>query len=259
MTRRSAFFFVGHFVPDEGANFNIQNKEIAGNGVLEVLGADIGLWWRHEPQDLDPLLRRTVDWVLTLASSYYLAGNQALDVRLNSWVEVRDVDAKEAVIGFLSERFIRVKAPSRQTARTHPLLRAVPVTEALVARSGDPAIPHLQQAAREAWRAALTGGDEAFLSAFRAIECLRRTYDPRWEQRAAAMRNLGRDLSPDKGALALLEKAAKAVRHGDRPDPTSSRHPITAARCRRAELLDESTRLVREAFRSHSSLRLIDA
>ena len=49
--RSSAFFFVGRLTPPELANFNVQNLEIAGNGVVEILGPHISVWWRNEPRD----------------------------------------------------------------------------------------------------------------------------------------------------------------------------------------------------------------
>jgi hypothetical protein len=130
--------------------------------------------------------------------------------------------------------------------------------EAQPAAARDAAAALLSRAAREIWRAHLDGTDEALLSANRAIECLRRTYDPDWDNRKKAMKQLTADLKPNTGRIGVLAKAAEAVRHGDRPVTTAAKHPINTARAQRGTLLDESRRLVREAFLKRPYLQGID-
>lgn len=241
--RTSAFFFHGAFSPAEQANFNIQNVVLADGSVLEALGHGIAVWWRSARRDdLDELRDRTRDWIETIAAGYYFEAAVPLDVGLGGWVEVLDVEAREAVIGFIDSRFRYVKASSSRAKQNKEMRRAIALAEKLIAKT------HLSRAAKEAWRAGVDPTDEAFLSAFRALECVRRLYGEgeSSEEVKLAWKAMRADLNPASEPFNALRDAAKAIRHGDRPRTRAAAHPVNRARKRRDELIDyavETTRL----------------
>lgn len=215
-----------------------------------MLGPHIGLWWGNElARDFDALLRRCADWVQTIASAYFLISDDPLSVQLNCWVEALDVDVREAVLGFIDERFRVVRTPQKEAPPTHPVRRAIE----LAGRLGEladthPPQRHLKPAAQEAWRAARDGTDEAFLSAFRALECLRRQHQGEDTSEKEAWEALQDELSADPAPCETLREAAKAVRHGDRPNAPDEAHAINRARNERAGLIDYAAELVRKSI-----------
>lgn len=240
---RSAFFFMGAFEPAEIANFNLQNIFLPGDdGVLEVLGHGIGVWWGSRfARDFNDLRDATRDWLETTAAVYFLSTGSALGVRLGYWVEAIDANVKEAVVGFFDTRFRIISAPSEDAPANERLRRAVDLAGALRGRT------HAHPAAKEAWRSALDPSDEAFLSAFRSLECLRRLYGEGEsdDDVKGAWTAMQQDLQGDPETYAALREAAKAIRHGDRPSMRAQGHVVNVARDRREELLGYATALVR--------------
>jgi hypothetical protein len=246
--RRSAFFFAGQFTPAELANFNLQNVILSDGPVVEVLGHHVGLWWGSRPRSqFDALRDEARIWVETIAAAYFVASGRALGVRLTGWVEALDVDVREAVLGFIDDRYRVIGgAPAESDPVNSPLRDAVATAARLLG------FRHLQPATLEVWRAAVDPSDEAFLSAFRAAECLRRLYgdddDPETIKAAWQAMTLDPHLPIDQDLHDVLRDAAKAVRHGDRPANASVKHPVTAARAQRVELMQYATELVRSAI-----------
>jgi hypothetical protein len=179
--RSSAFFFVGRFEPAELANFNVQNIELEGDGVLEVLGRGVGVWWRSRPRSsFDELGNETRDWLQTICASYFLLTRTALEVRLTNWNEALDAHVAEAVVGFIDSRFRVIRTAAEGEQVNAPLRRAVELARALRGRL------HLQRGVLELWRSRLDPSDEAFLSAFRALECVRRRFESTGGRRKAS-------------------------------------------------------------------------
>jgi hypothetical protein len=240
--RCSAFFFVGGFEPAELANFNLQNIFLPGGGVLEVLGDGVAIWWSSRPRQLfDELRDATRDWLETIAAGYFLLTGTGLSVRLRNWVEALDVRAEEAVVGFMDSRFRSIRPPEENHPVNEPLRQAVGLASLMRGRK------HLQPAVKELWRAGLDPSDEAFLSAYRALECLRRLYgeDERGAGKKRAWEAMSEDLrSEPPDSRHALAKAAQAVRHGDRPMTLGENHPLTPARLRRSELIGYARSLV---------------
>src|SRR5438093_12738431 len=154
---------LGGLQPGERANFNLQNIILPGeDAVLEAFGHGVAIWWRRRVRrDFDDVRDATRDWLL--------CSETALDVYLAHWVETL-AHVEEAVLGFIDNRFRIITVPSEDSAGSAVLRHAVQIGADLRRRR------HLLPAAKEAWRSALDPSDEAFLSAFRALECLRRCY-----------------------------------------------------------------------------------
>lgn len=242
---RSAFFFLGSLEPAELANFNVQNVFLPDGSVLELMGHGAGLWWGARlAREFDDVRDTTRDWLETIAALYFLETGTALSVRLSGWVEALDVDVKEAVLGFIDERFRVVPAVGEEHEANAPMRWSIDVAGRLRG------VTHLQPAVTEVWRSALDPSDEAFLSAFRSLECLRRLYGPDCtvQDVGAAWSAMAADLEVGREPYELLREAAKAVRHGDRPVRRADDHPVNTARDRRAELLAYATGLVKHVL-----------
>ena len=173
--RRSAFFFLGRLDPQELANFNVQNVLVRDRGaVVEVIGHAIAIWWpsrpRKESSDLSDAARA---WFLTIASSYYLETGTALEVRLVSWVEALDVNVRETMIGIADSRFAKVPVVAEADPINRPMRNAISLARRLRRRGGD-----LELATHELFAAANTTTPQGHLRAFRAVECVRRYYQP---------------------------------------------------------------------------------
>jgi hypothetical protein len=240
----AAFFFVGGFEPAELAHFNVQNEfleEHDDDGVLEVLGHGVGVWWkRHRRRDFLDLRDVTRDWLETLASVCFLASGAALGVRLTNWLEtLAHVD--EAAVGFIDTRFRVIPSLREDSPASDELRRALEITRKLRGRK------HLHPAVKEAWRAAIDPTDEAFLSAFRGLECVRRLYGEgeTAEEMKAAWEAMALDLGAATEPFCVLRGTAKAIRHSNRPDSRRETHTVNTARERRGELLTYSADLVR--------------
>lgn len=235
----AAFFFLGAFEPAELAKFNVQNFPLPGGGIFEAYGHGAGVWWRSKfRRDVEDVREASRDWLETIAAAYFLSSGVALGVRLAHWVETL-VPVEEAVLGFIDSRFRVIAASAEGEPHNAALRRAVDHAAALRGRV------HIQPAVKEAWRSALDPSDEAFLSAFRALECLRRLYGEGESERKAAWQAMQTDLNADLALYDVLGNAAKSVRHGNRPASPAEVHPINTARRRRRELLDYATGLVR--------------
>jgi hypothetical protein len=236
----ASFFFLGALQPAEQANFNLQNIVLPGeDAVLEVFGHGVAGWWRQRVRsDFEDVRDATRDWLETIVAIYYLCSGTALDVHLAHWVETL-ANVEEAVVGFIDSRFRIITVPPEDSAGSAVLRRSVQIGAELRQRK------HVLPAAKEAWRSGLDPSDEAFLSAFRALECLRRVYGEGEEERKAAWDAMRQDLGFEPEPHGVLREAALAVRHGDRPATRSEIHPVNAARSRRSELLRYATDLVR--------------
>jgi hypothetical protein len=254
----SAFFFIGDLTPQELANFNVQNVPLDEGGpaasgpYLEVFGHTIAVWWPSRPRDLFDDLRDRADlWIRTVTSCYYLASGVALDARLAYWVEARDVVANEAVIGIADPRFHHVRVVDPADARNEPMRAAIRRTQTLRG------FVDLEPALHELWRAACDPSDEAFLSAFRSLECVRRMYErddvDSGNRAGEAWTEMARDLGVERDAdYELLAEVAKSVRHGDRPARRDEDHPINDARRERDELVALAKRVVTRAIEKHA-------
>jgi hypothetical protein len=245
----SAFFFLGQLAPDELANFNVQNHFLPDQGaVLEVYGHAIAVWWPSADRAVaDDLLDRAAQWMRTITSAYYLETGTPLEVRLLNWVEALHVEAREAVIGSTDTRFARVKVVDEDDAVNEPMQRAVGLAERLRGAGEH------ERAAQEVWTAGNQFGYEWPLSAFRALECIRRTHEPDWRNRARGWKKMKASLGAyDDGSHALLERAAEAIRHGDAPASRSVVHPVNAARAADREVLLAYVRaVVNESITKH--------
>jgi hypothetical protein len=238
----AAFFFLGSFQPAEIANFNLQNVFLPGekDAVLEVLGHGASIWWkRRRRRDFDLLRDDSRDWLETIASAYFLERGIALDVHLHNWVETL-THTDEAVVGFIDPRFRVIPSALADSEVSQALREAVRLAGRIRGRE------HLQPAVKEVWRAALDPSDEALLSAFWGLECVRRLYgeDGEAEEIKAAWKAMQADLTAEREPFDVLREAAMAIRHGNRPAPDSNDHPVRKARQRREELLAYATRLV---------------
>jgi hypothetical protein len=243
----SAFFFLGRLAPDELANFNIQNHFLPDHGaVLEVFGHAIAIWWpKAERAASEDLLDRASQWMRTIASAYYLESDGiALDVRLLNWVEALHVEAREAIIGSTDDRFRRISVVEESAPVNDSMLRAIRLAERLRGSL------EYERAVQEAWTAGNEFGYEWPLSAFRALECIRRTYEPKWSDRERGWKRMKTSLtSYDADAHDLLSDAAEAIRHGDAPTGRRTSHPVNRARARREELLLVTREMITESIR----------
>jgi hypothetical protein len=251
MDERSAFFFIGRLMPAELANFNVQNVFVRDrrNGQLELLGNGIAIWWPTRPRrEFVDLADSARAWFRTTASAYYLQTGVPLEPELTGWVEALHVEARQAVIGFADPRFVKVSTPPEDAEVNEQMRTAIQLASRLRRKGGE-----IERATHQALAAANDGTPQAFLSAFRALECVRRIYEPRWAHRAAGWTRMAADLSvrlaPEKE---LLEETAKAVRHGDIPSRQSALHVVNRARRRRADLLEYTRSLVLAAAQRHA-------
>lgn len=222
-------------MPAELANFNIQNVFLRDRKArLEVLGHGIAIWWPSRPRrEFFDLADAARTWFRTIASAYYLRTGTPLEPELVGWVEALDVTVEEASIGFADPRFIKVGTPGVDDEVNRPMHDAIEVARVLRRKKGE-----LEQASHQALAAANDGTAQSLLSAFRALECLRRVYEPDWDKRDAGWNAMYADLAITKGPEHdLLAKAARAIRHGDLPDRGRARHDVNRARAKREDLL----------------------
>jgi hypothetical protein len=241
--RRSSFFFTGGLEPGELANFNVQNVFLRDRGaVLEVLGRSIAIWWPARPRrEFDDLADAARAWFQTIPAAYYLQSGIALEPKLTGWVEALDVDVKEAVVGVADKRFAKYDVPLKRDAVNDSMRAAIRLGGKL-RRRGD-----LERATHELLAAANDTTPQAYLSAFRALECIRRTYEPRYDQRGRGWQAMANDLTIDRASFDVLSEAAEAVRHGDIPVRTRARHPVNLARRRHKDLLGFTRAVIVEA------------
>jgi hypothetical protein len=249
-SQRSSFFFVGHLEPPELANFNVQNVFLRDRrgGVVEVFGHSIAVWWpslkraefRERREDAE-------GWFTRIASAYYLESDVALQPRMLAWVEAVDVEAREAVIGVVDARFYKIPVVAADNPVNEPVRVAIDVARRLKGTG------ELERATSELLRAVNDPSPQAFLSAFRALECIRRIYEPDFRKRRQGWITMARDLGVKQTTLHdLLADAAEAIRHGDVPLGRRSRHPVNRARRKREELLTHVRDLVAAALERHA-------
>jgi hypothetical protein len=248
---RSAFFFHGHLQPAELANFNVQNVPLRDRkgGRVELMSNGIAVWWPSRPRaEFLDLAGAAGAWFLTTASAYYLETSIPLEPHLEGWVEALDVTANEAMIGFADPRFVKVRPPEPNATVNADMLTAVEVARALRRAGGE-----IERAAHELLAAANDGTAQSFLSAYRALECVRRIYEPQWRNRARGWALMRGDLAISLGQdFRLLESAARAVRHGDVPARVSARHAVNQARSRRQALLNFTRATILAAVWKHT-------
>jgi hypothetical protein len=248
--RRSSFFFIGRLEPAELANFNVQNVFLRDRrgGVLELLGHGIAVWWPSQSREDFPNLLDTANrWFGRIASAYYLKSGRALEPTLVSWVEALDVKAKEAVIGINDTRFHKVPVVSEDNLINDLMRGAIDLARTLK-DTGE-----LERSAQEILRAANDPSPQAFLSAYRALECVRRMYEPDFDKRKQGWTRMRNDLDLGKTPLyEPLSKAAEAIRHGDLPVNGTSRHPVNVALTQRAEVLSFALDVIKRAVRRHT-------
>ena len=233
-------------MPAELANFNVQNVFVRDrrDGQLEVLGNGIAIWWPSRPRrEFVDLADAARAWFRTTASAYYIETGVPLEPELTGWVEALHVEARQAVIGFADPRFVKVTTPPEDDEVNLRMRQAIRLAARLRRKGGEP-----ERATHEVLAAANDGTPQSFLSAYRALECVRRIYEPTWSRRASGWTKMAADLgirlSPEK---ALLEAAARAVRHGDVPQRQMARHVVNRARRRRADLLEYTRAVVHAA------------
>jgi hypothetical protein len=245
--RRSAFFFHGRLDPPELANFNLQNIFLRDRrgGVFEIIGPGIAIWWPSRPRrEIDDLAAMARDWFRTIASSYYIESTIALMPRVAGWVEALDVHVHEAVVGFADARFIQLDPPPEDHPESLRMRDAVDLARRLRGTG------NLERATNELLAAAYDATPQGYLSAFRALECVRRLYEPRHDQRDQGWKRMWSDLGVVPGKdYEVLSQAAIAVRHGDLPLRPSARHPVNHARRRRDDLLAFVRDLIRRAIK----------
>jgi hypothetical protein len=251
VARRSAFFFYGHLHPAELANFNVQNVFLRDHksGCAEVMGNGMAVWWPSRPTaTVDDLTDAARAWFRTIAASYYLEADIALNAELEGWVEALDVTATEAMMGFVDSRFIKVRPPQENDEINIEMRNAIQLARALRRAGGD-----IERSTHELLAAANDGTPQCFLSAYRALECIRRIYAPRWNDRARGWRLMEADLPVAFGSdFTLLGRAAQAVRHGDVPARRRARHVVNQARRRQRALLHFARLTVRAAVAKHT-------
>ncbi len=246
---RSAFFFLGRLDPPELANFQLQNVPLGDRGaVLEILGHAISIWWPSRlRREFGDLLDAARAWVVTIASAYYLETGTALEATLIGWVEALDVFAREAVIGTIDVRFHKVKAVAADDPVNEPMRRAVALAGRLRGAG------ELERAANQLLAAANDPTVQALLSAYRALECVRRIYEPKWANRARGWKTMRKDLKiRHQLPPEVLADAAEAIRHGDIPLRSAARHPVNKARRGREELLGRCRAIVAQAVERHT-------
>jgi hypothetical protein len=205
-------------MPAELANFNIQNVFLRDRKArLEIVGHGIAIWWPSRPRrEFDDLADAAGAWFRTIASSYYLMTGIPLEPGVIGWVEAWDVEIEQAVIGFADPRFAKVSVPRVDDDVNRPMHEAIKLARFLRRRRGE-----LERASHEALAAANDGTAQSFLSAYRALECVRRLYEPLWAKRAAGWSAMYADLGISaKTEHSLLERAARGVRHGDPSGPS---------------------------------------
>jgi hypothetical protein len=232
--RRSSFFFTGRLEPAELANFNIQNLPLRDRkAILEVLGQGIAVWWPARPQsEFVDLADAARSWFRTIPAAYYIETRIALESSLTGWVEALDVDVREAVIGIAEPRFVKVDVPPEDATVNQQMRTSIRLAQKLRRRGGE-----IERASLELLGAANDSTAQAFLSAFRALECLRRTYEPQYGRRRQGWVAMAKDLGVDQRSFDLLRDAAEAVRHGDLPARQRARHVVNDARRHRYELI----------------------
>lgn len=240
----SAFFFFGSLAPVELANFNVQNIVLDDGGVVEMLGPRWGMWWGETTgRDYAAYHSRCKERMLSLVAAYYLATGVALKFTPEHWAEALAVNVREAVLGFYDNRFKIVPAPAHEDTddAIHQAIRATTDLHAL---------PHLDDAARLAVSAAQDGTIESLHDAYRALECVRRHYDPDMTpegiKRAWAL--MDDDLKPEREPFDVLQAAAKPIRHGDSARAADDEHAIHVALPRIGELIEYTRALVAEGF-----------
>lgn len=247
-----AIFFLGRLSPDELANFNIQNHFLPDQGaVLEVFGYAIAIWWPNaEHAASGELLDRASQWVRTIASAYYLETD---GIALLNWVEALHVEAREAVIGSTDTRFQRIPVVEESDPVNDSMRRAISLAERLRGSH------EYERAAQEVWTAGNEFGYEWPLSAFRALECIRRTHEPEWSDRVRGWTKMKANLTNyDDGVHELLSQAAEAIRHGNAPAGRGGSHPVNRARDRREELLLYARDIVMESIKTGLPARASD-
>ncbi len=242
---RSAFFFLGRLEPSELANFNVQNVLLRDRrgGVVELLGHGIAVWWPSQARSaFSELLDSAMGWFTRIASSYYLLTEVALQPSLIGWVEAVDVDVREAVVGITDPRFLKVPAVAQDDPANDLMQEAI----AMARRIRDAG--ELERATSEILRAGNDGSVQALLSAFRALECVRRIYEPAWGRRRQGWVRMQSDLGvTNPSDHDLLSEAAEAIRHGDTPPTRRTRHPVNRALRRRVALIAYARRVVAAA------------
>ncbi len=193
----------------------------------------MAIWWPARPRgDSVDLTDAARAWFQTIPAAYYIETGIPLEPSLTGWVEALDVDIQEAVVGFADARFAKVSPPLEDAAVNQQMRAAVRLAQKLRRRGGE-----IERATHELLAAANDTSVQAFLSAFRAVECLRRTYEPTYGRRRQGWTAMDKDLGGDKRLYAILSDAAESVRHGDVPTRQRARHPVNVARRRRSELI----------------------
>jgi hypothetical protein len=177
-------------------------------------------------------------WFRTIPAAYYLETEVPLEATLAGWVEALDVDVQELLLASLTPDSRSSTSRPEDAAVNDDMRSAIRLAERLRRRGGD-----LERASHELLAAANDASAQGLLSAFRAMECLRRTYEPRFDRRKRGWTLMAQDLTVDDRLLGLLAEAAEAVRHGEVPPRQRARHPVNVARRRR----DEFLKLVRDA------------
>jgi hypothetical protein len=247
--RRSSFFFIGRLEPAELANFNVQNVFLRDRrgGVVELHGHGVAVWWPSQVREEFPNLLDTANrWFGRIASAYYMMSGVALQPTLVSWVEALDVEAKDAVIGINDARFHKVAVGSEDDANSVLMRDAIDLARKLK-DTGE-----LERSTQELLRAANDPSAQAFLSAYRALECVRRVYEPDFDRRKQGWKQMASDLRLGRTPLSRpLSNAAEAIRHGDLPPNRTSQHPVNVATAQRDEILGFALDVVRRAVERH--------
>jgi hypothetical protein len=244
---RSSFFFTGRLEPGELANFNVQNQPLRDRrgAIFEALGQGMAIWWPSRPRaDFVDLADAARAWFRTIPAAFYIQTEVALEPSLVGWVEAVDVEVPEASIGFADARFLKVSTPPEDAPVNKQMREAILLARSLRQRGGE-----IERASHELLASANDGSAQCFLSAFRALECIRRIYEPKYDRRKQGWAAMARDLPSSNPKLsALLSDAAEAVRHGDVPTRQRARHPVNVARRRRSELIGFTREIVNEAI-----------
>jgi hypothetical protein len=243
----SGFWATGRLAPFAGTRFNVQNVLVAPDTWVEAFADGMAVWSKPGSTFV-----RSIDdargFLGLIAASHTLVTGRALDFTFTGWVEATKAAFDGTVVGFtvprghpLSELAVKENSPNSRAMK-----KAIEVATAVFHRGPwRLAVLDVHSA-----RAAVGLSDDAFVSAYRAIEDLAWAFSPAAKKSWPGLHaHLGTNQQAFKRRLKSLQDARDAVVHGNENDPA-----LVAARANASPIVALSRRVVREAFAAEPTL-----
>ena len=240
----SALWAHGRLSPYSATRFNVEEAIVPSDARVEVFADGIAVWSRAGSNFVRSHTEAR-DFLGLIVAAYTVRTGIALDFSFTGWVEATEATFKGTIIGFTVPRGHRHADPASK--RSRDMRVAIEVAGAAFAEGS------WRLSLRDVHAAYLSGNDDSFVFAYRAIEDLARavsqTGKKSWPDLNA---HLGLTKQQLKARTRGLFDARNAVAHGDIDSPV-----LVAARANQTRTISVARKLVRQAFANEPTLPAI--